>query len=437
MTVKFKKVLVGCIIFATLCSYLFTDTTVNYQRSLTVSTAVVQDSQTLREKGRETIAGLHSSSVVTNQVLRVSSHGELPVGRGSQKHTGNLRQGALDVRSSSLSSSKTFETTNGITAAHIQERVKNTAKAAKLAPLEKMTSAIDIPVSVIDKTEENIHKASTNRNQIQGIAASSNFGTQTAVANLKTHNRVENDLRVLSSNSQATRTGVTESILSQERNLHSQATNGLTKLQHNATTHDSTLPDLDGNHAQRHPILSNRKPVDVAVTSSEAKSSVSTPSASTEVRRTSHGTNMLSLSSGGRAMTLVQDQNLQVQSSGSLSSSQETVPLSRKSSQAIPEQKSSQNENVDDEEDKQDNENDVAQITEDMTEDQKDNAKVLKKLMLESAAKVPLPGQSKVDAMMKVHLDGRDKDDVSNKDSEKERFYRLMYGRSKPNTHEY
>jgi hypothetical protein len=41
--------------------------------------------------------------------------------------------------------------------------------------------------------------------------------------------------------------------------------------------------------------------------------------------------------------------------------------------------------------------------------------------------KVALPGRVKVDELLKAHGGDRDMDDVSNKDAEKEPFFRLMY----------
>lgn len=41
--------------------------------------------------------------------------------------------------------------------------------------------------------------------------------------------------------------------------------------------------------------------------------------------------------------------------------------------------------------------------------------------------KVALPGQVKVDKLLKAHRGDRDMHDVSNKDAEKEPFFRLMY----------
>jgi hypothetical protein len=66
----------------------------------------------------------------------------------------------------------------------------------------------------------------------------------------------------------------------------------------------------------------------------------------------------------------------------------------------------------------------------DEVDDEEEDAQGLQKLLRETE---PLPGQRKVDELLKAHRGNREADDVSNKDFEKERFFRLMYGRSKPN----
>lgn len=81
-------------------------------------------------------------------------------------------------------------------------------------------------------------------------------------------------------------------------------------------------------------------------------------------------------------------------------------------------------------EDDEPEQKEVVPTNQDKSDDENDNAQALQKLLQESG---PLPGQEKVDELLKVHRGNRDVDDVSNKDVEKERFFRLMYGRSKPN----
>lgn len=71
----------------------------------------------------------------------------------------------------------------------------------------------------------------------------------------------------------------------------------------------------------------------------------------------------------------------------------------------------------------------IVSVNEEMAQDEKEDAQTLLKRLRQSE---PLPGQVKVDELLKAHRGDRDVDDVSNKDAEKERFFRLMYGRSKP-----
>ncbi|KAI2489677.1 hypothetical protein MHU86_24905 [Fragilaria crotonensis] len=152
-----------------------------------------------------------------------------------------------------------------------------------------------------------------------------------------------------------------------------------------------------------------------------------------ESRRVSGTLSVMSRASSGRAMTIDEadavgggdtEVSLDRAAVEQTASGQPLVPTTTGESKALEKPLAKQDE------DDEPEQKEVVPTNQDKSDDENDNAQALQKLLQESG---PLPGQEKVDELLKAHRGNRDVDDVSNKDVEKERVFRLMYGRSKPN----
>jgi hypothetical protein len=83
--------------------------------------------------------------------------------------------------------------------------------------------------------------------------------------------------------------------------------------------------------------------------------------------------------------------------------------------------------------DEEDDKGEAVATNNNMTEEEKSNAKLLNSLLRDSGSTIDMTSPAHLPAMLKSQRAGSNMDDLSNRDAEKQRFLKLMYGRSKPN----